>query len=152
MTVEVLSLGCRLNISESEELRGMLGHGDKLVVVNSCAVTSEAVRQTRQTIRKARRANPDARLLVTGCAAGIGFAIAESLAEQGAQVIGLDIDKEIPDIMAKIGAIGIVVNLTEDQPVQDAIDFTVREFGGIGEDRLRLGVRVVAAGGAFLGK
>ncbi len=69
--------------------------------------------------------------LVTGCAAGIGFAIAESLAEQGAQVIGLDIDKEIPGIMQKIGAIGIVVNLTEDQPVTDAINFAVREFGGI---------------------
>ena len=69
--------------------------------------------------------------LVTGCAAGIGFAIAESLAEQGAQVVGLDIDKDIPEIMKKIGATGIVVNLTEDQPVQDAIDFAVREFGGI---------------------
>lgn len=69
--------------------------------------------------------------LVTGCAAGIGFAIAESLAEQGAQVVGLDIDKEIPDIMKKIGGIGIVVNLTEDKPVQDAIEFVVREFGGI---------------------
>lgn len=69
--------------------------------------------------------------LVTGCAAGIGFAIAESLAEQGAQVIGLDIDKEITGIMKKIGAIGIVVNLTEDQPVTDAINFAVREFGGI---------------------
>ncbi len=69
--------------------------------------------------------------LVTGCAAGIGFAIAESLAEQGAQVIGLDIDKDIPEIMKKIGAVGIVVNLTEDQPVTDAISFAVREFGGI---------------------
>jgi len=69
--------------------------------------------------------------LVTGCAAGIGFAIAESLAEQGAQVVGLDIDKDIPEIMKKIGAVGIIVNLTEDQPVQDAIDFTVREYGGI---------------------
>lgn len=69
--------------------------------------------------------------LVTGCAAGIGFAIAESLAEQGAQVVGLDIDKDIPGIMKKIGAIGIVVNLTEDQPVTDAINFAVREFGGI---------------------
>ncbi len=69
--------------------------------------------------------------LVTGCAAGIGFAIAESLAEQGAQVVGLDIDKDIPEIMKKIGAIGIVVNLTEDQPVTDAISFAVREFGGI---------------------
>ena len=79
----------------------------------------------------ARKVHQGKVALVTGCAAGIGFAIAESLAEQGAQVVGLDIDKEIPDIMAKIGAIGIVVNLTEDQPVQDAIDFTVSEFGGI---------------------
>ncbi len=71
MSVEVLTLGCRLNISESEELRGLLASSDDLIVVNSCAVTSEAVRQTRQTIRKARRRNPDARLLVTGCAAEI---------------------------------------------------------------------------------
>ena len=79
----------------------------------------------------ARKVHQGKVALVTGCAAGIGFAIAESLAEQGAQVVGLDIDKDIPAIMAKIGGIGIVVNLTEDQPVQDAIDFTVREFGGI---------------------
>ncbi|MBL9146567.1 MAG: bifunctional aldolase/short-chain dehydrogenase [Verrucomicrobiaceae bacterium] len=79
----------------------------------------------------ARKVHQGKVALVTGCAAGIGFAIAESLAEQGAQVVGLDIDKEIPEIMKKIGGIGIVVNLTEDQPVQDAIDFTVREFGGI---------------------
>ncbi|MEZ5737596.1 MAG: MiaB/RimO family radical SAM methylthiotransferase [Novosphingobium sp.] len=71
MTVEVLSLGCRLNISESEELRGLLAGSRDLVVVNSCAVTSQAVRQTRQTIRKARKANPAARLLVTGCAAEV---------------------------------------------------------------------------------
>lgn len=79
----------------------------------------------------ARKVHQGKVALVTGCAAGIGFAIAESLAEQGAQVVGLDIDKDIPEIMKKIGAIGIVVNLTEDQPVQDAIDFTVRQFGGI---------------------
>jgi len=79
----------------------------------------------------ARKVHQGKVALVTGCAAGIGFAIAESLAEQGAQVVGLDIDKEIPEIMAKIGAIGLVVNLTEDQPVQDTIDFAVREFGGI---------------------
>lgn len=79
----------------------------------------------------ARKVHQGKIALVTGCAAGIGFAIAESLAEQGAQVVGLDIDKDIPEIMQKIGAVGIVVNLTEDQPVQDAIDFTVREYGGI---------------------
>ena len=70
-TPEVITLGCRLNISESERMKAMLAGDDNLVVVNSCAVTSEAVRQTRQAIRKARRANPDARLLVTGCAADI---------------------------------------------------------------------------------
>ncbi|QZD95771.1 MiaB/RimO family radical SAM methylthiotransferase [Qipengyuania gelatinilytica] len=68
---EIVSLGCRLNLSESERMRAMLAGEDNLVVVNSCAVTSEAVRQTRQAIRKARKANPDARLLVTGCAADI---------------------------------------------------------------------------------
>ena len=68
---QVISLGCRLNISESEQIRAMLAEENDLVVVNSCAVTSEAVRQTRQAIRRARRANPTARLLVTGCAADI---------------------------------------------------------------------------------
>lgn len=68
---QVISLGCRLNISESEQIRAMLIDAGDLVVVNSCAVTSEAVRQTRQAIRRARRDNPSARLLVTGCAAEV---------------------------------------------------------------------------------
>lgn len=68
---EVISLGCRLNIAESERIRAMLAGEKDIVVVNSCAVTSEAVRQTRQAIRRVRRSNPDARLLVTGCAADI---------------------------------------------------------------------------------
>lgn len=71
MSLEVVSLGCRLNLSESEVLRGMLANAGDLTVINSCAVTSEAVRQTRQAIRRARRARPDARLLVTGCAAEV---------------------------------------------------------------------------------
>ncbi|MFS0847869.1 MiaB/RimO family radical SAM methylthiotransferase [Novosphingobium panipatense] len=71
MTLEVHSLGCRLNLAESEDLRALLAGADDLVVINSCAVTSEAVRQTRQAIRRARKARPDARLLVTGCAAEV---------------------------------------------------------------------------------
>ena len=67
----MVSLGCRLNLSESEELRAMLADERDLVVINSCAVTTEAVRQTRQAIRRARLAHPAARLLVTGCAAEV---------------------------------------------------------------------------------
>ncbi|MEO1222066.1 MAG: MiaB/RimO family radical SAM methylthiotransferase [Pseudomonadota bacterium] len=68
---DVISLGCRLNIAESEGMKAMLGDAGDVVVINSCAVTSEAVRQTRQAIRKARRERPEARLMVTGCAADI---------------------------------------------------------------------------------
>ncbi len=71
---DIITMGCRLNIAESEAIREMIGGDmaadqDELVVVNSCAVTAEAVRQTRQAIRRARRERPDARILVTGCAA-----------------------------------------------------------------------------------
>ena len=71
MTAEVISLGCRMNLAEGERIRALLGAGSDAVVINSCAVTAEAVRQTRQAIRRARRLRPDARLLVTGCAAEI---------------------------------------------------------------------------------
>ncbi|HEY1125797.1 MAG TPA: tRNA (N(6)-L-threonylcarbamoyladenosine(37)-C(2))-methylthiotransferase MtaB, partial [Sphingobium sp.] len=66
---EIITLGCRLNIADSEAIRQQLGSRDDLVVVNSCAVTGEAVRQTRQAIRRAHRLRPDARIVVTGCAA-----------------------------------------------------------------------------------
>lgn len=69
MPPEIITLGCRLNIAESEAIREMADGQDDLIVVNSCAVTAEAVRQTRQAIRRARRARPDARIMVTGCAA-----------------------------------------------------------------------------------
>jgi len=71
--VEIITLGCRLNAYESEVIRGhaaAAGLGET-VIVNTCAVTGEAVRQARQAIRKARRANPSARIVVTGCAAQI---------------------------------------------------------------------------------
>jgi threonylcarbamoyladenosine tRNA methylthiotransferase MtaB len=68
---EVITLGCRLNAAESEAMRALAGREDDLIIVNSCAVTNEAVRQTRQAIRRAKRARPDARVVVTGCAAQV---------------------------------------------------------------------------------
>jgi threonylcarbamoyladenosine tRNA methylthiotransferase MtaB len=71
MSVEVVTFGCRLNTHESEAMRQAAesaGQRD-LVIVNSCAVTGEAVKQARQTIRRLARENPDRRIIVTGCAA-----------------------------------------------------------------------------------
>jgi threonylcarbamoyladenosine tRNA methylthiotransferase MtaB len=67
---DIISLGCRLNIAESETIRALVG-GRDTVVVNSCAVTNEAVRETRRAIRRARRTRPEAEIVVTGCAAQI---------------------------------------------------------------------------------
>ena len=68
---ELITLGCRLNAAESDAMRLLASGEDDLIIVNSCAVTNEAVSQTRQAIRKAKRARPDARVFVTGCAAQI---------------------------------------------------------------------------------
>lgn len=66
------TFGCRLNTLDSEVMRSAAaGSGEETVIVNTCAVTGEAVRQARQTIRKARREAPEARLVVTGCAAQV---------------------------------------------------------------------------------
>ncbi len=66
MSAETITLGCRLNFAESEVLKARAPDG--AIVVNSCAVTNEAVRQTRQAIRRARRERPGARIIATGCA------------------------------------------------------------------------------------
>ena len=70
-SVEMVNFGCRLNIVEAEAMRReatAAGH-ENLVIVNTCAVTSEAVRQARQAIRRIAREKPDSRIVVTGCAA-----------------------------------------------------------------------------------
>jgi threonylcarbamoyladenosine tRNA methylthiotransferase MtaB len=69
MSVGTITLGCRLNYAESETIARTAPAGEDWIVVNSCAVTNEAVRQTRQAIRRANRERPDAKILVTGCAA-----------------------------------------------------------------------------------
>ena len=76
--VDVLTFGCRLNIVESDAIRTAAlaaGHRD-LVVINSCAVTSEAVRQTRQAIRRAARDRPGTEIVVTGCAVEVDGSVA----------------------------------------------------------------------------
>jgi threonylcarbamoyladenosine tRNA methylthiotransferase MtaB len=71
--LEILTFGCRLNAFESEVIRRRAAEAGltDAVIVNTCAVTGEAERQARQAIRRARRARPGARLIVTGCAAQI---------------------------------------------------------------------------------
>lgn len=69
--IEVISMGCRLNLAESNALAEQLAGHDDVVVVNSCAVTNESVRQTRQAIRQALKRRPDAKVWVTGCAAQV---------------------------------------------------------------------------------
>ena len=71
--VEVITFGCRLNTYESEVMRAQAEKAglNNAVLVNTCAVTGEAVRQARQAIRRARRENPHARIIVTGCAAQV---------------------------------------------------------------------------------
>jgi threonylcarbamoyladenosine tRNA methylthiotransferase MtaB len=69
VSVESITLGCRLNFAESETIARSAPPGEDWVVINSCAVTNEAVRQTRQAIRRAHRLRPNAKILVTGCAA-----------------------------------------------------------------------------------
>ncbi len=92
--LEMISMGCRLNIAESETLRQNLAanniDGDNLIIVNSCAVTNEAVRQTRQAIRRAKKANPEKNIIVTGCAAQVDPAMFADMPETSAVVGNFD--------------------------------------------------------------
>ena len=90
------TMGCRLNAYETEAMKELAAEAglDNAVVVNTCAVTAEAVRKARQEIRKLRRQNPEARLIVTGCAAQTEPETFQSMAEVDA-VIG-NIEKMQP--------------------------------------------------------
>lgn len=68
---KIVTLGCRLNSLESEMLRNQTTGLDDVIIVNTCSVTAEAERQARQTIRRLRRENKNARIVVTGCAAQV---------------------------------------------------------------------------------
>src|SRR5690606_26052416 len=89
---KVLTFGCRLNTYESEVMRAHAKAAgmSNAIIVNTCAVTAEAERQARQSIRRARRENPDARIIVTGCAAQIDPKKFAEMPEVD-QVIGNDV-------------------------------------------------------------
>ena len=72
-TPKLSTLGCRLNAYETEAMRELVTSAglNDAVIINTCAVTSEAVRKSKQEIRKLRKENPKAKLIVTGCAAQI---------------------------------------------------------------------------------
>jgi threonylcarbamoyladenosine tRNA methylthiotransferase MtaB len=102
MTADVVTFGCRLNITESEAIRGAASGLEDAVVVNTCAVTAEAVRQARQTIRRIKRERPSARVVVTGCAAQTEPATFAAMPEVD-RVIGNE-EKLDPRIWADDGA------------------------------------------------
>jgi len=83
MTVDVMTFGCRLNTYESEVMKAHASTAglDDAIIFNTCAVTSQAEKQARQAIRKARRDHPEKRIIVTGCAAQINPASFAAMAE-----------------------------------------------------------------------
>ncbi len=103
MGVDLVTFGCRLNGVESEAMKRAASATatDDLIIINTCAVTSEAVRQARQTIRRLKRERPEARIIVTGCAAQIE---PERFAEmpEVSSVIGNE-GKTNPDTWAALG-------------------------------------------------
>src|SRR5258708_35024532 len=117
MSIDVVTFGCRLNTYESEVIRrnaAAAGLGDlaDVVIVTTCAVTGEAERQARQAIRRLKRERPQARIVVTGCAAQIspdGFAAMTEVD----RVIGNDAKMhgaawvETRDILARTPGFGI---------------------------------------------
>ncbi len=116
------TLGCRLNAYETEAMKELSEAAglDNAVVVNTCAVTSEAVRKARQEIRKLRRENPDARLIVTGCAAQTEPETFAAMAEVDA-VIG-NTEKMMPETWAGLAA--DFIGETERVQVNDIMSVT----------------------------
>jgi threonylcarbamoyladenosine tRNA methylthiotransferase MtaB len=133
--VQVITFGCRLNAADSEAIRARAqaeGLADA-VVVNTCAVTGEAVRQARQAIRKARRERPGARLIVTGCAAQIDPAAFAAM-EEVDLVLG-NADKAAP------GAYGPGAKVRVDD-IFAARAEAVRDLGVLSGERARAYVAV----------
>lgn len=124
---QLVTFGCRLNAYESEVMRGHAQAAglEDAIIFNTCAVTKEAERQAGQAIRRARRENPNAKIIVTGCASQIDPSKYSSMAEVD-QVIGNDLKLKpeawgrdeallVNDIMSVKETAGHLINGFEDQ-------------------------------------
>jgi len=122
---ELITFGCRLNAYESEAMAelGAAAGLDDAVIVNTCAVTAEAVRQARQQIRKLRRERPGAQIVVTGCAAQIDPESFAGMAEVD-QVVG-NLEKMQPATWARLADPG-----AETEPVMVNDIMAARETAG----------------------
>jgi threonylcarbamoyladenosine tRNA methylthiotransferase MtaB len=129
--IEIITFGCRLNAYESEVMRQ---HAEEAglgsaVIVNTCAVTSESVRQARQAIRKARRARPDAKIVVTGCAAQVDPQAFARMAEVD-HVIGNQEKTEAPTFRSLRVADSERVKVNDIMSVHETAGHLVEGFGG----------------------
>lgn len=128
MSVDVVTFGCRLNACESEVIRREARDADA-VVVNTCAVTTEAVRQAKQGIRRIRREKPNARIVVTGCAAQTEPELFASMPEVD-RVVGNEekLDARLWRSNEKV-AVSDIMAVTQMQPhMIDSIDGRARAF------------------------
>ncbi len=127
---QVVTFGCRLNAHESDAIAqhaAAVGL-DACVIVNTCAVTSEAVRSARQTIRRLKREQPDVRVIVTGCAAQIDPAMFAAMAEVD-HVIG-NAEKLKPETFAALALGGTLrVQVDDISSVRETAGHLIEGFG-----------------------
>ena len=127
------TLGCRLNAYESEAMKELAetSGAENIMVINTCAVTAEAVRKSRQEIRQLKRENPDRTLIVTGCAAQIDPAQFTQMPEVD-HVLG-NREKLDPKVWEGLGADFIddteKVQVDDIMSVQDTASHLIDGFG-----------------------
>ena len=131
MSVDVITFGCRLNTYESEVAKTHAAEAglEDTVIVNTCAVTAEAVRQARQAVRKVRRERPAAKIIVTGCAAQIE---PETFAEMDEAdfVIG-NAEKTAAETFLRIAANDLArVKVNDIASVRETASHMISGFGG----------------------
>ncbi len=126
--VEIVTFGCRLNTYESDVIRthALAAGLSNTIILNSCAVTNEAEKQLRQSIRKLRRENPDARIVVTGCAAQINPERYTAMPEID-HVMGNEAKLKLESYRALDG---VRLNVSDIHAVREATPELATEFGG----------------------